>query len=99
MGKLLITIEFKGQKLTNLKQKEKGNLGPKKQAGTELKKKKKDFWAKIGKNIENKVQQLSNFKEKKDFFGQKNKLGLSFRRKKGFLGQKLGKNLRIRSKN
>ena len=33
---------------------------------------------------------MNNFKEKKDFSGQKNKLGLSLRTKKGFFGQKVG---------
>ena len=99
MGKLLITIEFKGQKLTNLKQKEKGNLGPKKHAGTELKKKKKDFWAKIGKNIENKVQQLSNFKEKKDFLGQQKEAAAELKNKTRFFGTEVGEKLSRRAKN
>jgi hypothetical protein len=50
------------------------------------------------KKIEFEGQKLTNVK-KRDFLGQKNKLGQSLRRKKGFLGQKLAKNLRIRSKN
>ena len=33
---------------------------------------------------------MTNFK-KKDFSGQKNKLGLSFRKKKEFFGSKIGK--------
>ena len=41
--------------------------------------------------MENKVQKLNNFKQKKDFFGQKNKLGLSLRRKKRIFGPKIGK--------
>ena len=47
-AKILINIEFKGQKLTNFQKKErkKGHFWPKKEAGAELKKKKKDFWAK-----------------------------------------------------
>ena len=52
------------------------------------KKKKRIFGPKIGKQFENKVQKLSNFKEKKDFFGQKNKLGLSLRTKKGLFWAK-----------
>ena len=56
------------------KRKKKGHFGPKRQAGAELKKKKRIFGPKIGKKFENKVQKLSNSKEKKDFFGQKNKL-------------------------
>ena len=69
------------------KKRKKGHFRPKKQAGAELKnKKKKIFWPKIVKKFENKVQELSNFKEKKDFFGQKNKLGLSLRTKKGLFG-------------
>ena len=59
--------------MTNFKEK-KGHFGPKKQAGAELKKKKRIFGPKIGKKFENKVQKLSNSKEKKDFFGQRNKL-------------------------
>merc|ERR1711942_637935 len=69
--------------------KKKGNFGPKKQAGAELKKKKRIFGQKIGKKFQNKVQKLSNFKEKKDFFGQKNKLGLSLRTIKGFFWAKI----------
>ena len=72
-----------------MKKKNKGNFGPKKQAGAELKKKKRIFGQKIGKKFENKVQKLSNFKEKKDFFGQKNKLGLSLRTKKGLFWAKI----------
>ena len=52
-------------------QKKKDISGQKKQAGAELKKKKRIFGPKIGKKFENKVQKLSNFKGKKDFFGQK----------------------------
>jgi len=48
-------------------------LGQKKQAGAELKNKKRIFWAKIGEKIEYKGQMLTNLK--------KNKLGLSLRRK------------------
>merc|ERR1711954_461533 len=63
--------------------------GPTKQAGAELKKKKRIFGPKIGKKIENKVQKLSNFKDKKDFFGQKNKLRPSLRTKKGLFLAKI----------
>ena len=72
---------------------------PKKQAGAELKKKNRIFGPKIGKKFENQVQKLSNFKEKKDFFGQKKQAGAELKKKKEFLDQKLGKKLRIRSKN
>ena len=58
-----------GHKLNDLKKKD--FSGKKKQAGAELEKKKRIFGPKIGKKFENKVQKLSNFKEKKDFFGQK----------------------------
>ena len=52
------------------------------------------------KKIENKVQKLTNFTEKKDVWGQTNKLGLSLRRKKkDFLGQKLLKKFSIKAKN
>merc|ERR1711954_467966 len=50
---------------------------------------KKDFWAKNWEKIENKVQKLSNFKDKKDFFGQKNKLRPSLRTKKGLFLAKI----------
>ena len=46
-------IEFRGQKLTNLKKK---ILLGKKQAGAELKKKKRNFWAKNWEKIEYKDQ-------------------------------------------
>ena len=49
-AKILINIEFKGQKLTNSKKK-KGHFGPKKQAGAELKKKKGFLGRKLGKNL------------------------------------------------
>ena len=39
--------------------------------------------------MENKVQKLNNFKQKKDFFGQKNKLRLSLRTKKGLFWAKI----------
>ena len=55
--------------MTNVKKK--GLFGPKKQAGAELKKKKRIFGPKIGKKFENKVQKLSNFKEKKGHFWPK----------------------------
>ena len=46
-AKILINLEFKGQKLTKSKKKKekKGHFGPKKQAGAELKNKKRPFWA------------------------------------------------------
>ena len=54
----------------------------------------------VGEKIEYEGQKLTNFHKKKDFSGQKNKLGLSLRRKKKeSLGQKLGKNFRIMSRN
>ena len=53
-----------------------------------IKKKKRIFGPKFGKKIENKVQKLSNFKENKDFFGQKNKLRQSLRTKKGLFWPK-----------
>ena len=52
------------------KKKEKGHFRPKKQAGAELKKKKKEFFgSKIGGKIGNNVQKLTDFKEKKGLFG------------------------------
>ena len=60
--------------------KKKGLFGTKKQAGAELKKKKKDFLP----------QKLNNFqKKKKGHFWPKNKQGLSLRTKKEFFGQKI----------
>ena len=84
-------IKFKGQKLTNIKKK--GLFGPKKQAGAELKEKKRIFWPKIGEKFENKVKKLSNFKEK-GLFWPKKQAGAEL--KKGFVGQKLRKHLTIR---
>ena len=54
----------------------------KKKAGAELKKKKRIFGPKIGKKFENKVQKLSNFKEKKDFFGQQKQAAAELKNKK-----------------
>ena len=42
----------------------------KKQAGAELKQKKRIFWAKNWEKIEYKDQKLTNLKKKKDFLGQ-----------------------------
>ena len=54
---------------------------------------------KLEKKFGNKVQKLTNFTEKKDFSGQKNKLGLSLRRKKIiFWVKNWGKKLSIRDK-
>ena len=76
-------IEYKGQKLANLKKK--GIFRPKKQAGAELKKKKKEFFAP-------KIDQFSKKKKKKrEISGQKNKLGLSLRTKKGLFLAKFKK--------
>ena len=93
-------IEYKDQKLTNFPKK-KGNFRPKKQAGAELKKKKKEFFgSKLGKKLRIMSRNQLILKKKKDFSGQKNKLGLSLRRKKkNFLDPKLGKKLRIMSRN
>jgi len=54
-----------------------GFFRPKKQAGADLKNKKRIFWAKI-----------DQFRKKRISY-QKNKLGLSLRRKKRIFGQKL----------
>ena len=49
-AKILINLEFKGQKLTkSKKKKKKGHFGPKKQAEAELQNKKRTF---LGKNCE-----------------------------------------------
>ena len=62
-------IEYKDQKFTNFPNKKKKKFRPKKQAGAELKKKKKNFlgqnWGKNWGKIGNNVQKLTNFKEKK----------------------------------
>ena len=76
-------IEFRGQNLTNLKK-----IVGQKQAGAELKKKKKFFGKKWGKTIELKGQKFTNLK-KRVCFAKKNKVGLSLRKKK-FLGKKMG---------
>jgi len=84
--------------LTHLRKrkKKKEEFWAKKQAEAELKKKK----TKIGGKFLKRVQKLPNFKEKKEFSGQKNKLGLSLSIKKRSLWVKnLGKKLRIRSRN
>ena len=74
--KILIEIELKGHKLTNFQKKKKNDIsGQKKQAGAELKKKKRIFGPKIGKKFENQVKKLSNFKEKKDFLAKKTSWG------------------------
>ena len=70
------------------RKKKKEEFWAKKQAEAELKKKK----TKIGGKFLKRVQKLPNFKEKKEFSGQKNKLGLSLRTKRDFLGQKSGEN-------
>ena len=79
--------------------KKKGLFGQKKQAGAELKKKKRIFGPKIGKKIENKVQKLSNFKEKKDFFGQQKQAAAELKNKKRFFGTEVGEKLSKRAKN
>ena len=63
-------IEFKGQKLTN-SQKKKDISGQKKQAGAELKKKKKDFLGqKFGKKLTNlKKEKKRTFRAKKTSWG------------------------------
>jgi len=61
-------IEYKGQKLTYFKKKiNKRTFRAKKQSGAMPQHKKKNF-------LDQKLRKLSIFKEKKDFFGQKNKL-------------------------
>ena len=63
----------------------------KKQAGAELKKKKRIFGTKIGEKFENKVQKLSNFKGKKDFFGQKKQAGAELKKEKRIFGPNIWK--------
>ena len=77
--------------MTNFKEK-KGLFGPKKQAGSELKKKKRFFGPKFGKQlcIRAKIYQ----------FSKKKQAGAEFKHKRrDFLGQKLEKKLGIRSRN
>ena len=57
-------------------------MGPKKQAGAELKKKKENFWSKIGKIFQNNVQKLSDFKENKGLFGPKKTSWVELKNKK-----------------
>ena len=77
-------------------------MGPNKQAGAELKKKKKGFFgAKIVEKIEYKGQKLINFqkKRKETFWANKKKLGLSLRRKrKIFWVKNWGKKFSVRDK-
>ena len=75
-------MKYEGQKLINLKKK-------KKKAGAELQKKKKVFFGhKIWKNLRIRNKKFTDFKEKKDISGQKNKLELSLRRKNDSQGNK-----------
>ena len=69
-------------------------MGQNKQAGTELKKKKKRiFGSKIGKKFQNNVQKLTNLKEKKDFSGLKKQAGAELKNKKRIFWAKIwGKN-------
>merc|ERR1711954_450514 len=94
--KILINIEFKGQKLTNShKKKKKLYFGPKKQAGPELKKQKRTFWPKFGKKFENKVQKLqagAELKNKKGLFWAKILIKIEFRGQKLTNSQKKKKN-------
>ena len=80
-AKILIKIEFRGQKLTNSQKKTKkqGHFGPKNKLGLSLRRKKGFFWAKIVEKIEYKGQKLINFqkKRKKETFRRGKKLGLS----------------------
>ena len=65
-----------------------------KQAGAELKQKKKFFLGpKLGKKFENKVQKLSNLKKKRTFRAKKNKLGLSLGKQLGNQIEKRGQKL------
>ena len=51
------------------------------------------------KKLENKVQKLTNFTEKKGLFGPKKQAGAELKKKKkDLLGQKLGEKLSIRDK-
>ena len=61
-------------------------MGQKKQAGAELKKKKRIFYPKNWPIFKKE-------RKKRDISGQENKLGLSLRKKKGFFGSKTGENL------
>ena len=61
-------------------------MGQKKQLGLSLSRKKGFFRPKIGGKFENKVQKLTNFQEKKGFFGPKKQAGAEL-------------NLKMRSRN
>ena len=78
-------IEFRGQNLTNLKK-----IVGQKQAGAELKKKKKFLGKKWGKTIELKGQKFTNLK-KRVCFAKKKQGGTELKKKKVF-GQKNGIN-------
>merc|ERR1711954_212889 len=104
-------FENKVQKLSNFKekrtffaQKTSSDFTPiqeddrqhKKQAGNELKNKKRSFWAKILINLEFKGQKLTKSQKKKDISGQKNKPGLSLRTKKGLFWAKILKKIEFK---
>merc|ERR1711942_539628 len=57
-------------------------LGQKNKLGLSLSRKKEFFGPKIGEKIENEVQKLTNFKEKRTFFWQKNDQFLKKKKKK-----------------
>ena len=83
-------IEYKGQKFTKFKKKRKKVLfGPKNKLGLSLSRTKGFFGPKIGKQFENKVTKLTNFKEKKGLLWPKKPAGAELKNKKRvFLGQK-----------
>ena len=85
-------LKCKGKKLSNFPPQKKRLFGPKRnKLGLSLKRKNGVFrtknWEKFEytgqklNNLKKKKIQLTDFKEKKDISGQKNKLGLSSRRK------------------
>ena len=50
-AKILINLEFKGKKLANSQKKKKRTFRPKKQAGAELKNKKRFFGTEVGEKL------------------------------------------------
>ena len=85
-------IEFKGQKLTNIKKRT--FWAQKTSWGQSLRRKKRIFGPKIGKKFENKVQKLSNFKEKENKVQKLSNL----KEKRTFLAQKQAQILHLSRK-
>ena len=74
-------------------------MGKKNKLRLSLRRKKSFFGPKIGEKFLKKVQKLPNFKEKKDFSGQKKQAGAELKNKKRFFGTEVGEKLSKRAKN